>query len=96
MISWVLDRLPAQTVDGLVSHTIIVIREADTLAAFQHGASQVRAFTESMLPCEQRGAMEWYVPSLDLVLLTAREIVHKSAESTSQTEPSPASDPTVG
>lgn len=80
MIAWVLDRVPTRTADGLISHTIVVIREGENLAAFRSGKATTRAITESLLACEQRSSTEWYVPALDIVLVAERDLILKSRE----------------
>ena len=78
MVSWVVDRVLARSADGRVAHVIIVYREADRFGDFRRDKWRLRAITESLLECEQRSLTEWYVPSLDLVLVAERELPRSS------------------
>lgn len=89
MISWVVDHLRARSADGRVSHDIVVYREAESLADFRRGKWQIRAITESLLACEQRGPTQWYIPSLDMVLLADRELKDKSSDAATDLDRSP-------
>ena len=80
MISWVVDRVPARSADGLISHTVVVYREAESLGDFRRDRWRLRAFTESLRPCEQRSLTEWYVPSLDVVLIADRDVTRNSMD----------------
>ena len=89
MISWVVDRVPARSADGLISHTVVVYREAESLSDFRRDKWRLRAFTESLRPCEQRSLTEWYVPSLDIVLVADRELTRTSMDAAACLERTP-------
>lgn len=95
MISWVVDRVPARTADGLVSHTIVVYRDAETLGDFRRDKWRLHAITESGLICQQRSLTEWFVPALDVVLVADREPMRTSMDAAAFLGPTPTNSPAI-